>query len=1023
MSCRPRDAEQILADRRLDARLNRTSKRHHQAVVELCTSFGEVFHPAHPTGKEPGKNPWKIEIPDALDRKSRLLDYLKQASARVAPFVPHFFVERAVQPRQRGNENQQHPLGPKDVADALEDRRLIKDVFQDVHHQRRIEGGAVGAGRNGRVRLHGLHQRADGSNVRLALEALFQLSMQILRRLDEQNVLREVHVVGRDVAEPRADLDHLAAEVRVKVVKDPGVVAGDIGKGVEILTFVIAGIARNRRVASISHGRPLPRLLQHARVGYHKRGDRNPIGRVMVVHQLVPSLLPGDATGQAAIHFQLLLRRLGHFGELYADEFAPGFSSLVKPARQLRPNPADLVLYHHGIASPLSGLLLHLPCRRGIVYHNITPARFYEGTPLWESLMSARAQLSAMAPYTDLAIGVSQLNCDELRAAGHRNVHRVPLFVEPRRFGADRADPALLARLSDSAPALLCVGRVVPHKRIEDVLSLHAELLRLRPSARLWIVGSSAAGNQYVRKVTRLAKRLANVSLLGSATHAQLVAAYRAASVLVSMSEHEGFGLPLLEAMAAELPVMGYAAAAVPETLGGAGIAFTEKRYALLAELIDELCRNPKLRDSIVGGQKRRLQQLSAEASSQLLDAALVSCSLGPKVARRRRAKPKLAIVVQRFGDVIGGAEAHAKLIARRLSGDFNITVLTTCAKDHLTWANELPPGETRMDGIPVLRFPTERARAMRSFNRLSREMFRRSNDRMREEHWIAEQGPAAPALLEHISKQAKAYDVFIFFTYLYSPTAWGLPLAAGRAIVVPTTHDEPPLRFDLYTDVFERARVLFCNTPEEAELVRRRFAKHSKIRVVGAGIDSSPGDPSAFSQKYGIDRPYLMYVGRMEAGKGIPELLKFHRRLWHGDRDAPLLVLAGSADAQPSGPGVRYLGAISDADKADGLSGALAAVIPSRYESLSLLALEAFAQRTPILGNADSDVLRGQVLRSGAGATFEDFESYRAGIRKIAAERGLMARRALRYARQHTWSRVLSAYREEIEQIMETPR
>src|SRR5216683_5675189 len=743
----------------------------------------------------------------------------------------------------------------------------------------------------------------------------------------------------------------------------------------------------------------------------------------MAVHQLVPSLLPGDAMGQAAIHFQLLLRRLGHFGELYAEEFPPGFSSLVKPARELRPDPNDLVLYHHGISSPLSGALLHLRCRRGIIYHNITPARFYEGTPLWESLMSGRAQLTAMAPFMDLSIGVSRFNSEELRSTGHRNVHTVPLFVEPRRFGADRADARMLAKLSDPAPALLCVGRVVPHKRVEDVLSLHAELLRLRPTARLWIVGSYAAGNAYVRKVRRLAKQLANVEFFGRMSHAQLVAAYRAASTLISMSEHEGFGLPLLEAMASELPVLAYAAAAVPETLGGGGIGFTQKRYALLAELVDELHRNSKLRETVHRTQTRRLSQLSADAAARRLEHALAKSISATRLFRRRAGRPRVAIIVQRFGEVIGGAEAHARSIARHLGRDFQITVLTTCAKDHLTWTNEFAPGKTRVDGISVIRFPTERARTMRSFNRLSRDLFRRSNDRLHEEHWVAEQGPAAPGLLEYLSTEAKNYEGFIFFTYLYSTTVWGCPLVADRAIVVPTAHDEAPLRFDLYTDVFEHPKVLFCNTPEEAQLVRRRFAKHAPIRVVGVGMDRATADPARFRRKYGIDRPYLMYVGRMEAGKGIPELVKAHRRLWRTEKEAPLLVLAGSSAAKIEGPGVRYLAVISDGDKADGLAGALAAVIPSRYESLSLLALEAFAQRTPILANAESDVLCGQVTRSGAGASYEDFESYQAGIRKIAAERGPMARRALSYARQHTWPRVISAYRQEMRKIVEDQR
>jgi len=740
----------------------------------------------------------------------------------------------------------------------------------------------------------------------------------------------------------------------------------------------------------------------------------------MAIHQLVPSLVPGDAMGLAAVNFRLLLRRLGHVGELYAEEFPPGFASLVKPARALRPGPRDLVLYHHGIASPLSGMLLHLPSRRALVYHNITPARFYQGTPLWEPLMSGRAQLAAMAPYCELAIGVSPLNCEELRTAGYRNVHQVSLFVEPRRFGADRSDPIFLAKLGNSAPAMLCVGRVMPHKRIEDVLSLHAELLRLRPAARLWIVGSYAPGDAYARRMLRMGKRLANVRFFGRLAHAQLVAAYRAASVLTSMSEHEGFGLPLLEAMAAELPIIAYAAAAVPETLGGSGIAFTEKRFALLAELVDEVQRNPELRGKIILGEKRRLGQLSAETAAKQLGAALDTGQARAKVLRHRSGKPRVAIVVQRYGEVIGGAEAHARLIARRLASEFDLTVLTTCAKDHLTWANAFPPGETKIDGVPVIRFRTERTRSMVPFNQLSRELFRRSNDRLSEEQWVAEQGPSAPALLGYIEERARFYDAFIFFTYLYSTTAWGAPLVADRAIVVPTAHDEPPLRFDLYADVFDRVRVLFCNTPEEAELVRRRYLKLARIRVVGVGVDSAQGDPSRFRKKYGIDRPYLMYVGRMEAGKGIPELLRYHAQLRRGEVEAPALLLAGSADVEPRAPGARYLGVISDSDRSDGLAGALAAVAPSRYESLSLLALEAFAQRTPVLGNAESRVLCGQVQRSGAGATYEDFESYRDGIRRIAAERGLMGRRALSYARQHTWERVLSAYREEVRQMME---
>ena len=168
--------------------------------------------------------------------------------------------------------------------------------------------------------------------------------------------------------------------------------------------------------------------------------------------------------GQAAIAWQRVLRHLGHTGEVYADEVAPAWRSLVRPASELRPAAADLVLYHHGIASPLAGRLMHLPCRRGVVFHNVTPARFYAGTQLEEALVSGRAQLAALADFVDVSIGVSRFNARELEAAGHRNVKVVPLFVEPERFAASCADPRLSARLAGAGQPLgVSVSRVVPH--------------------------------------------------------------------------------------------------------------------------------------------------------------------------------------------------------------------------------------------------------------------------------------------------------------------------------------------------------------------------------------------------------------------------------------------------------------------------------------------------------------------------------------------------------------------------------
>ncbi|MET0403903.1 MAG: glycosyltransferase family 4 protein, partial [Cystobacter sp.] len=554
----------------------------------------------------------------------------------------------------------------------------------------------------------------------------------------------------------------------------------------------------------------------------------------MAVHQLIPSFVAGDATGQAALHLQWLLRRLGHSGALYAAEVGKGLDSLAHPVSELRPAPDDLVLYHHGIASPLSGRLLHLPCRRGVVFHNISPASAYTGTPLAEALRTGRAQLAAMAPFVDLALGVSDYNSAELREAGYRDVHTVPLFVEPSRFSRAGADPEMLRRLAGPGPVVLSVSRVAPHKRFEDLLALHEQVLELRPDARLLLVGGYEPGSRYFRSLQRTARSLRGVHFLGRLNHAQLVAAYRSAQVFVSMSEHEGFGVPLIEAMAAEVPVLAYAAAAVPETLGGAGIAFDEKRFSFLAELVVELSEDAALREPVLAGQARRLEHFSADASQEALARALPSPP--PRRGARTRKRPRVGIVVQRYGDdVTGGAERHARQVVEQLAPHWDITVLTTCAKNHLSWDNHYAPGEERdADGVRVLRFPVTRVRHIRPFNALSKQVFDRNNERLREEHWVAEQGPLVPGLLEHLDSHGADYDGFVFFTYLYAPTVWGLPLVAQRSLLVPTAHDEPPLRFGNYADVFERPSALLCNTPEEVALIERTYPGHARARVVG---------------------------------------------------------------------------------------------------------------------------------------------------------------------------------------------
>ena len=711
----------------------------------------------------------------------------------------------------------------------------------------------------------------------------------------------------------------------------------------------------------------------------------------MVVHQIVPVFTLGDATGGSAVAYRAQLRRLGHWGEVYAADVAASHHSLVKPLSSLKVASTDLVLYHHGIASPLAGLLMHLPCRRGVVYHNITPARFFAGTAMQEPLIAGRAQLAALADFVELSLADSHFNASELRIAGHRNVHTVPLFVEPQRFDAERADPAMKRRLKSASVLVVSVSRVLPHKRMEDLLSLHAELLRITPAARLVIVGGYDPGRESFRKLQQRAVELGGVQFLGKVSHAELVAAYRSADVFVSMSEHEGFGVPLVEAMASDVPVLAFGAAAVPETMGGRGVVFDEKHFAALAELVMQIKGDPAMRGRIVEGQRARLDELSAQSSLVALREALetVAPDVVPAPRHRKKSRPKVALVVQRYGEKIsGGAEAYARHVAHHLAPHAHVTVLTTAASDHLTWQDTMPLGDSVDGPIAVKRFSAGRARVMSSFNRLGDELYGRGNDLVSEEHWLAEQGPVAPALLRHLAEVRTDYDAFIFFTYLYVPTAWGLPLVADRALVVPTTHDEPPLQFDAFDDVYELPQAVLCLTPEEQQLVEQRFPRAARRRVVGTGIDvPAKLNPARFAERHHLRGPYLLYVGRLEAGKGVKALLKAHRALVDGFHDAPTLVLAGAGDLKVSGDRVRVLGRISEEDKFDGLAGAVAAVSPSAFESLSLLTLEAMAVGTPVVGNAQSLVVAGHIERSGAGASFTTPEQYAEAVRQVGRQ------------------------------------
>jgi glycosyltransferase involved in cell wall biosynthesis len=379
----------------------------------------------------------------------------------------------------------------------------------------------------------------------------------------------------------------------------------------------------------------------------------------------------------------------------------------------------------------------------------------------------------------------------------------------------------------------------------------------------------------------------------------------------------------------------------------------------------------------------------------------------------------RVALVVQRYGaEVNGGSETHARLVAELLAGDVELTVLTSCALDYTTWANHYAPGPTEVNGVSVLRFPVTKPRSAASFRAASAAAFAAPGNVQLGRAWMSAQGPRVPALHEHLDRDG--YDAVAFMTYLYATTVEGLPRVSGRSVLVPTVHDEPPLRLRVFDEVFAGARVLLFNTPEERALAERRFGvEPERARIAGVGVsDPPPSDPERFRREAGVERPYVLYVGRLDRSKGVDDLVRHHARYRAAHPEGLDLVLVGSGPLRVSGgPWLHTLGFVSEQLKHDALAGAAVVAVPSPYESLSMAQLEAWSHGRPTLANEVSPVLVGQSRRSGGGLWYGDAEEYAAMLGLLARARPLadaiggQGRRHVR--RAYTWDRVRDVWLE----------
>jgi glycosyltransferase involved in cell wall biosynthesis len=362
----------------------------------------------------------------------------------------------------------------------------------------------------------------------------------------------------------------------------------------------------------------------------------------MIVNQWLPAAHRGDAIGEGALRMRALLRGMGHRSDLYALTMDDDLDGDVRPFEDPESRRGDLTILHFALPSPMTDALARLPGGRILLYHNVTPARYFAAydPALFRLAVLAREELATLAGRVDLALGVSDYNRRELESLGFAQTGVLPLAVDTSRVKGQAGRPSLDRMLDDELVNFLFVGRIAPNKKIEDHIRLAEHYKRYVDAYyRFIFVGRYDAVPRYYSTIRALMSEFRMLDerfvFTGQVPNEDLAVYYRHAAVYISLSEHEGFCAPLLEAMAADVPVLAYAAAAVPETLGGAGVQFAPKDLEYAAELLGALAFDDDLRRDVIAGQRRRLADFGDERIARQL-AGIIGMRRGAPVSPGR---------------------------------------------------------------------------------------------------------------------------------------------------------------------------------------------------------------------------------------------------------------------------------------------------------------------------------------------------------------------------------------------------
>ena len=339
--------------------------------------------------------------------------------------------------------------------------------------------------------------------------------------------------------------------------------------------------------------------------------------------------------------------------------------------------------------------------------------------------------------------------------------------------------------------------------------------------------------------------------------------------------------------------------------------------------------------------------------------------------------KKKILFVVQRYGlEVNGGAELHCRQLAERLKDEYDVSVLTTCAIDYVTWKNEYKEGIEHINGVKVIRKKVDFERNQKKFNKISAKLNNEKDNINLGVEWQEAQGPHSSELIKYLEDHKDDYDVIIFLTYLYYTTYFGLKVAPEKSILIPTAHDEPPIYYSIFNETFNLPKAILYSTTTERDFVNKRFKNdYIESDIVGLGVDINENAQDINLEKtFGIKDDYVVYIGRIDESKGCKEMFEYFLEYKKTYNSNLKLVLAGkSAMEIPRNKDIVTLGFVSEDEKVNLIKKSKLLILPSKFESLSLSTLEAMYLEVPVLLNGQCEVLKKHAILSNGGLYYEN--------------------------------------------------